>query len=334
MMKKLLCMFAFMSCLGLSAQIITFEDIDAKEGLLEHDPVIDINGDGEISQEEAALVTDLDLAVEFIDVFSEIEFFTSLETLIIDRNFLQTLDLSNAPNLRYVDARMNLITEVIFFEGTTLFEYVDLSNNSINSDVILLDNPVEMELFDMGGGQATALSISNCPGIQELRADWNITDLNLDVGLLGNWSFRGNKIETFNFCDIQGVYENASVDITGQSDEENQPYPVVFYAYDSDQFEINVFNDTPPETQAIQEVSCESLSIEEVSAMEIEFLYNPRSNYLSVQTDDVANNSFILYNLLGQEIAKQVTTVLDVSGLSKGVYIAQYGTRVSKILIY
>ncbi|RMB63296.1 hypothetical protein EAX61_02580 [Dokdonia sinensis] len=100
-----------------TAQNITFEDPDTLQGMLDQEPSIDTNNDGQISEAEAAEVTFLDLDRKFIDVFPEAFYFTALEEIILTRNFLEgTLDLSQNPELRIVIAdNANFIDELILY---------------------------------------------------------------------------------------------------------------------------------------------------------------------------------------------------------------------------
>lgn len=255
MMKKLLVLLFVLICSFAQAQIITFEDEDAKEGLLSQEPSIDTNNDGEISQEEASVVLTLDLGTEFINTFPEIVFFTSLEVLEIDRNFLESLDLSQAPNLKYVNAEINLLTEVIFYEGTTVFEYLNFNQNTLVGD-ITLDNPVTIEYFDVGANNVPTFIIENCPGIEYLDlGNGKTSNLLLDVGTIGDWNFTGCRIETFDFCFIQNTYDNAVVELSNQTDSNVNPYSVVSYNYDFD-LNIEFITQGPIGIQTIEAIDC------------------------------------------------------------------------------
>ena len=450
MMKKILFTLLLFTCGVASSQVITFLDIDAKEGLLEQEPSIDLNNDGEISQEEALVVTELDLSVKFIDLFPEIEFFTALEVLRIDRNFLQLLDLSNAPNLYYVDAEVNLLSEVIFYEGTTFYEYLNFRQNTLVQDIELQDNPVTIELFDVGANNVPSFVIGNCPGIETLiLSNGKTTNLILDVGTLGNWNFRGCKIESFDFCFVQSTYPDASVELTSQSDLANQPYPVVFHTYNFD-LDITFFSQTPVTVQTIESIDCsiadtdsdgqtdeneilcgsdpedsdsisldndndsfpdcvdfdddndgfgddedafplddtesvdtdgdgvgnnedtdddndgqldeleiicgsdplddeslsddinnnnipdcqdDALSLEDLELVQVKFYYDGVSKILKITNSQTIDATFNLYNLIGQKVIFSNNTEVDLSALPSGIYIAQYGQSVSKVII-
>ncbi|MCG2418401.1 hypothetical protein K8089_05145 [Aequorivita sp. F47161] len=79
-MKHLLLTLIFLSSFFASAQIVNIPDANFKNALLNHNPVIDTNGDGEIQVSEAEVVTQLGYLTELRD--KGIENLTGIEAFI------------------------------------------------------------------------------------------------------------------------------------------------------------------------------------------------------------------------------------------------------------
>lgn len=110
--------------------------------------IINSNGDGEIDEQEAALVYQLDFNNLNCTSIVGIEAFTQLRTLVFNSNQVSALHIATLTHLTYLSAGSNQITEVTLPNTSTLV-FIDLSNNHIQSvvlpehgnfDVIALDN--------------------------------------------------------------------------------------------------------------------------------------------------------------------------------------------------
>src|SRR5690606_14354902 len=112
-------------------QIINFPDNNFKNALLNHDPVIDLNGDGEIQvSEAAAFVQPLHIGNKNISDMTGIKNFINLEQLVCMDNNLTTLDVSNIP-LKFLICRENQI-DILNVSNTNLF-YLDCSDNLLTA---------------------------------------------------------------------------------------------------------------------------------------------------------------------------------------------------------
>ena len=141
-------------------QIINFPDNNFKNALLNHDPVIDLNGDGEIQvSEAAAFVQPLHIDNKNISDMTGIKNFINLEQLVCMDNNLTTLDVSNIP-LKFLICRENQI-DILNVSNTNLF-YLDCSDNLL-----------------------TAIDMSQLTELNELHC-WNNLISNLDVSALPN----------------------------------------------------------------------------------------------------------------------------------------------------
>jgi len=93
----------------------------------------------------------------------------------------------------------------------------------------------------------------------------------------------------------------------------------------------NWTNIDPASTFLNNETDCEALSLVDNNfELEVTIYPNPTDNYLFIE-GNVNPVSIIIYNLLGAKvIAKSNTDKIDVSELSKGVYIINISDGVSQ----
>ena len=102
-MKQLL--FGIFLVLGvrIKAQIVNIPDANFKNALLNHDPVIDTNNDGEISVAEAQGFTgEMEVDNKNISDLTGIEAFVNLKDLNCFDNQLTSLDISNGNNFNLI----------------------------------------------------------------------------------------------------------------------------------------------------------------------------------------------------------------------------------------
>ncbi|MCB0399367.1 MAG: T9SS type A sorting domain-containing protein [Winogradskyella sp.] len=90
----LLCVFKISD-----AQIVNIPDANFKNALLNHDPIIDINDDGEIQVSEAELVTEINVSSTSISSIQGLEAFVNLVELELSSLNINDLVIGNLPNL-------------------------------------------------------------------------------------------------------------------------------------------------------------------------------------------------------------------------------------------
>ncbi|GAB4163223.1 MAG: T9SS type A sorting domain-containing protein [Winogradskyella sp.] len=90
----LLCVFKISD-----AQIVNIPDSNFKNALLNHDPVIDTNGDGEIQVSEAELVTEINVSSTGISSIQGLEAFVNLVELELSSLNINDLVIANLQNL-------------------------------------------------------------------------------------------------------------------------------------------------------------------------------------------------------------------------------------------
>ena len=158
----------------------------------------DTNSDGEISLDEAEVITQIDIAASLLQVKSMagIEYFTNLESLNCSYNRITTLDLTNNSKLARVNVSHNKLTSLSLPASVVT---VDASANqlitldvsaakeltSFNvSDNKLASLNVEqnkvLKSLDCGGNQLAALDVTRQPSLTTLSCgENNISALNL-----------------------------------------------------------------------------------------------------------------------------------------------------------
>jgi hypothetical protein len=123
------------------------------------DSVCDTNGDGFIQLSEAEAVTGLIISYYEIQSLEGIEYFANLETLKSRGNFLQTLDLSQNAQLKWLHVETNPLTEI------------DLSQNFL------------MERLWIYQLQLSQLEVAHMPHLESLRVYANdLKSLNIQNG--------------------------------------------------------------------------------------------------------------------------------------------------------
>ncbi len=155
-MKHLLLTLSLLTSFFASAQIVNIPDANFKNALLNYDPPIDTNNDGEIQVSEAEAVSTLDVSYENISDLTGVEAFVNIYRLDCHVNLLTELDISENTELLYLNVGVNLLTEL------------DVSNN------------LQLITLDCSDNQFTSLDISNNSNLTSLYCERNmLTSLNI-----------------------------------------------------------------------------------------------------------------------------------------------------------
>lgn len=137
------------------AQIINFPDPNFKYALLNHDPVIDSNGDGEIQISEANAAIALNIFNSDITSLEGLEHFMNITTLdcrnnnfpVLDAGFLVnmiTLDFSNNPNLATINlSNLETVQNSLDLRYLNNLTSIDLGNlTEVGESIRLDENPL------------------------------------------------------------------------------------------------------------------------------------------------------------------------------------------------
>jgi|GEM_PF-1137392 len=256
-MKKIyiLSLLLLLCSIGVFAQdeIINIPDAKFKEALLNHDPVIDINGDSEIQKNEAEAFTGkLDLKNKAIPNLKGIEYFINIAELdCSNRNVFHSkvtqLDISKNINLITLNCSYNELTELILpnsiklenlyckynkllaldVSGNSGLKKISCSNNKIKILNLSQNNSI-IEL-ECSNNALSDLDVKPIKGLEILKCYKNIltdldvkentqlTSLNCSTNLLKSIDISKNtKLESFSCSDniISELDLSANVKLT------------------------------------------------------------------------------------------------------------------------
>lgn len=175
------------------AQIVNIPDANFKNALLNHDPIIDINNDGEIQVSEAEATLELNLNSKNISSLDGIAAFVNLTTLDCNLNNLTSLDLSSNITLTELHCSSNNLSNLSFSANAALSKLFCYNNSLSNLDISSNTNLYYLwcsnnNLSNLDISTNTALTHLFCYGN-------NLTNLNLSNNiLLEHLDFNNNTI--------------------------------------------------------------------------------------------------------------------------------------------
>ncbi len=159
MKKKIytLCTVLFIiTSVSTRAQFIQFSDANFKAALIAQG--VDSNDDGEISEDEASQITDLELSNKGIKSLEGIHYFADLISLDVSNNNLTDLDLRGLQMLHYIQCDHNNISE-IYLEPSNVLYLFSCAHNSLSS--LDLSNVYVDSLLDCSNNHLESLNLKN-----------------------------------------------------------------------------------------------------------------------------------------------------------------------------
>lgn len=175
-------------CNVVNSQIIDIPDQHFKANLINHDPVIDLNGDGEIQLSEAETFTgNLDVSGTNsepgeIQDLTGIEFFVNISSLNCGYNQITNLILDNNSELHTLICNYNKITDL---DLSNNIELRTLSTSGNLFESIDLNNNINLEFFQSNFGQLSSLNTDQNPLLRFLYLQGNsLSTLDLSNNLL------------------------------------------------------------------------------------------------------------------------------------------------------
>ena len=173
----LIAVFVCLTMVGY-AQIVNIPDANFKTALLNHIPVIDTSGDGEIQFTEASSFnTSIDVSSSSIGSLIGIEAFTALTSIHCYNNQLTTLDVSQNLALEQLLCQDNQLTSLILPPSSALGE-LDCSFNNLTA-LDVSQNPGLILLY-LQINNLTVLNVSQNPALEILICSVNdISNLTL-----------------------------------------------------------------------------------------------------------------------------------------------------------
>jgi len=211
----------------IQAQIVNIPDANFKNALLNHSPVIDTSGDGEIQEGEAVVVTFLYVNYKSISSLEGIQYFTGLTVLYCNNNQLTSLDLSTNIALTELNCINNQLTNLDLSTNTGLtvlncsgnqLASLDVSTNIVltdlrcyNNQLASLDLSTNIALTDLHcyGNQLASLDVSTNIALIDLRCSGNqLASLDLSTNtVLTNLRCFNNQLTSLDLGTNTGLSE-------------------------------------------------------------------------------------------------------------------------------
>ena len=160
------------------AQIVDIPDANFKNALLNYNPIIDTNNDGEIQVSEAEAVLSLDVSPPY-----DIESLEGIQSFI---------------NLEILDCSFNNFTNLDFSQNINLIELVCWGSNLINLNVTQNTN---LTILKCGSNDITSLDVTQNTNLTFLECSGNSLN-NLDVSLNTNLIELDCKFNNLNNLDV------------------------------------------------------------------------------------------------------------------------------------
>jgi len=299
MKKLLILLFLGFTLVGFS-QTTEIPDPNFEQALIDFGiDTAPINGS--VPTANISNVTFLDVNYRNIADLTGIEDFTDLTNLLCSNNNLTSLDISQNTGLTYLDCNNNQLPGIDVSNNTALITLSCYNNQLTSLDLSINNALASLYCFN---NQLTSL------------------DLSINTALASLYCFN-NQLTSL---DVR----NGNNFIIDAFDTTNNPNLTCIYVDDADYSNANWPGIDPNSTFVENEAEC-ALSIGD-NTFELDvFIYpNPTNDYLFIE----GNKNPIavsIYNLLGAEvITKSATDKINVSELSKGVYIIRISDGVNQ----
>ena len=249
---------------------------------------------------------------------------TALTNLLCFYNQLTSLDVTNNTALTYLGVAINQLTSLDVTNNTALTYLVCQENQLTSLDVT---NNTALTYLGCQENQLTSLDVTNNNALDTLRCEENqLTSIDVSNNTILRGLFcQGNQLTNLDVRNGNNSgfsYFNAL----------ENPSLACIYVDDTDYSNANwSFGKDPNSTFVETEAECEALSVED-NTLELDvFIYpNPTDDYLFIEGNKNPV-SISIYNLLGAEvIATSATDKINVSELSKGVYLIRISDGVNQ----
>ncbi len=305
------------------SQTVTIPDPNFKAALIAHDPVIDINGDGEIQvSEAAALHLALDVAESDISDMTGVEAFVNIKQLYCQKNNLTHVNLTTLSLLQNFIAWQNHL------------ESLDVSQNP------------DLRTISISGSSLNELDVSNNPNLEDLQIGYNnIGDLELmhnpnlkRITSVGNPHVildfvKNQNLEFVSLSDLSSLrminFQNGNNAILDMYVHGNTVLECI-------QIDPEFVGIIPAEWDVQEGVTFSEnciLGLNEQVFSEVEIYPNPVRNQFNVKHSERISLVEI-YTISGQKIVQKKgenIQQINVNQLSKGTYLVRIQTQIGKV---
>lgn len=141
-------------------EIIEIHDPSFKASLVN---TFDVDGDNEISKDEALVATAIHIPPTNVKSLAGIEYFLNLKSLTCSNNQLTSLDISKNTQLKWLSCSENQLTSLDVSENTALIELLCSDNQLTTLDV---SKNTLLEGLDCYSNQLTTLDLSKNIGLK------------------------------------------------------------------------------------------------------------------------------------------------------------------------
>lgn len=316
--------------------VVNIPDANFKNYLLER---YDVTGNGEISQGEAKLITNMDLHNKDISSLVGVEYMTNLETLSCDHNNLTSLDVSACTKLRDLQCNNNMLTS-LDISGCSALEYLYCYSNKLTT--LDVTHNTALTYLNCANNQLSTLIVSNNTALEALYCQQNnlstldisnntkITILdtaqNAD-GLKYIWVWDDFSISSFEFYRIDSaIFINAGT----MADESEINIPDAnFKSYLLTRYDINENGKiSESEAKAITDINVNTRAIS--SLIGIEYMTN--LTYLSCYGNQLTQLNVSANTALQTLLChNNQITQLDLSANTNLAYFTCYDNQITEL---
>jgi Leucine-rich repeat (LRR) protein len=294
------------------AQNIVIPDNNFRNALLQHQPVIDTNGDGQIQVVEAQTF-DAPLIVNGYEItdLNGIQYFVNIPSLECRYNNLNELDISNNTSLTYLDAKSNglnsliignapLITliagsnyalSVVDLSSITTLERLDLINNNITN--LNISTLMNLKKLDLSFNSLTSLDVSETTALETLKLNRN-SITSLDINALTELKFLNLQGNLLTNLDLSTATELESLWLSDNSltdlDLSNSPIIVDL------RIERNLLSNLDTSNLlSLESLLCSNNSLTNLDVSNQTLLQNLQCGYNNLDSLDISHLSNIAY---------------------------------------
>ena len=186
-------------------QIINFPDPNFKQALINHTPVIDTDGDGEICTEEAEAATNIILYKKNITDVTGIRFFKNITQFYSELNLIENLSFLENKKLKYLILRQNPLIN-LDITNNLLLESIEASNGNLKT--LDINNNALLKNLDLNNNQITNLDISKNNKLETLWINFNkLTSIEITANnsKLKNLFISHNLIKEIDISKISSI---------------------------------------------------------------------------------------------------------------------------------
>jgi Leucine-rich repeat (LRR) protein len=330
------------------------------------DEGIDTNGDSLISYAEAEALTSLNVGGEVycpphdgctvrdgnISDLTGIEAFINLDSLNIEGNKIDSIDLSENNDLRYINCSVNSLSNLDVSENKTL-QSLFCSYNQLTS----LDVSGCAALTHLGchANQLTSLDVSGCAALTHLYCFENqLTSLDVSNNIaLINLHCSYNQLTSLDVTNntslttlICGGNQLTNLDVSNNTELgylylSDMPTLYEVCVWESFPAGVDVDTNNSPNVQFTTDCAVNALNVfKEISKINI--YPNPSDDIINIEIESPINATIEIYNVSGRLVfSKKLNSKkerIDISGLSKGMYFVkvrqEQNVRIDKLIVY